>query len=342
MLVTGGAGFVGSAVCRHLINTGRYRVINADKLTYCGNLGSLRSIVDSPSYRFEQADIADGGAMRALMLDESVDAVIHLAAETHVDRSIAQADPFIGTNVVGTSRLLDATLAYWRALPPGRREAFRFHHVSTDEVFGDAGEHGPPFTETSPYAPSSPYAASKAGSDHLVRAWHRTYGLPVVISNSSNNYGPFQYPEKLVPLMILAAIEGRTLPVYGDGGNVRDWLHVDDHAHGLELVLRHGAVAETYLIGGSAERRNIEVVERLCDLIDERQPLAGGRRRRELIAFVVDRPGHDRRYAVDPSKVERALGWRPKRSFEEGLAQTVDWYLANEDWWRRLLAGQTR
>lgn len=333
ILITGGAGFIGSAVCRHLIRSGGYRVINLDKLTYAGNLASLAEVEGSPNYRFVEGDIADGQLVGALLRDEEVDIVMHLAAETHVDRSIDGPGLFIDTNIVGTFRLLNAALGYWRELPPERQSKFRFHHISTDEVFGDLPFDEGVFTEDTPYNPSSPYSASKAASDHLVRAWHHTYGLPVVLSNCSNNYGPYHFPEKLVPLVILNALAGKPLPVYGKGENVRDWLFVDDHARALELIATTGAVGESYNVGGRAERTNLAVVETICDLLDSKRPLQG-RRRRELITFVTDRPGHDRRYAIDPSKIERELGWSAEESFESGLGKTIDWYLDNESWWR--------
>lgn len=336
LLVTGGAGFIGGALCRRLVAGGTWRVVNVDKLTYCGNLSSLSGLERSPNYSFHRADVADGEAMLALMRSEDADSVVHLAAETHVDRSIAGSEPFLQSNVIGTARLIEAALRHRDRLDGERREAFRFLHLSTDEVFGDAGDEGAPFVETSRYAPSSPYAASKAASDHLVRAWQRTYGLPALIANSSNNYGPWQHPEKLIPLMIVNAIRGLKLPVYGDGANVRDWLFVDDHAEALEALLRRGRVGQTYLVGARNERSNIAIVERICDRLDTRRPLAGGRSRRDLIAFVDDRPGHDRRYAVDPSKIEVELGWRPQTGFGEGLDRTIDWYLDNEGWWRSL------
>ena len=329
-LVTGGAGFIGSAVVRLLAGKGR-RVVNVDKLTYAGNLESLRDVAEAPNYRFVEADIGDAPLMLALMQEEQVDAVMHLAAESHVDRSIDGPGVFVETNVVGTVRLLDAALAYWRGLPADRRGNFRFHHVSTDEVFGDLPFDAGIFTEETAYAPSSPYSASKAAADHFVRAWHATYGLPVVLSNCSNNYGPFHFPEKLVPLTILNAVEGRPLPVYGRGENVRDWLHVEDHARALEQVVTRGRVGESYNVGARSERTNLQVVEAICDLVDER---LGGESRRSLISFVEDRPGHDRRYAIDPSKIERELGWHAEESFESGLKKTVDWYLDNEWWWR--------
>ena len=334
VLVTGGAGFIGSAVCRHLAAKGGYHVVNVDKLTYSGNPESLRDLSDSPSYRFYQADICDEQAMRDIMAREQVDKVMHLAAESHVDRSIDGPGIFVETNVTGTFRLLNAALAHWRELDGDSKAGFRFHHISTDEVFGDLPFDSGVFTEETPYAPSSPYSASKAASDHFVRAWHETYGLPVVLSNCSNNYGPYHFPEKLIPLVILNALEGKDLPVYGRGENVRDWLFVDDHARALELVMTRGQVGESYNIGGRAERTNLEVVETICDILDRKTPLPNGGSRRNLIRFVQDRPGHDRRYAIDPSKIERELGWRPEQTFETGLERTIDWYLGNDWWWR--------
>ena len=336
VLVTGGAGFIGSALCRHLVGAGGYRVVNLDKLTYAGNLASLRPIEGDAAYRFVHGDIADSALVRALLAEERIEIVIHLAAESHVDRSIDGPADFIETNVVGTFRLLESVRAYWEGLDGERKARFRFHHVSTDEVFGDLPFDEGVFTEETPYQPSSPYSASKASSDHLVRAWQHTYGLPAVISNCSNNYGPYHFPEKLIPLTILNAIHDLPLPVYGGGLNVRDWLYVDDHAAALEKVATEGRVGETYLIGGRAERRNIDVVRAVCTLLDEKRPRADGRSRTEQIAFVSDRPGHDRRYAIDPSKIERELGWRARETFESGLARTIDWYLAREDWWRPL------
>ena len=334
VLVTGGAGFIGSAVCRHLVGKGGYHVVNVDKLTYSGNPESLRDLADSPSYRFYQADICDEQAMRDIMAREQVDKVMHLAAESHVDRSIDGPGIFVETNVTGTFRLLNAALAHWRELDGDSKAGFRFHHISTDEVFGDLPFDSGVFTEETPYAPSSPYSASKAASDHFVRAWHETYGLPVVLSNCSNNYGPYHFPEKLIPLVILNALEGKDLPVYGRGENVRDWLFVDDHARALELVMTRGRVGESYNIGGRAERTNLEVVETICDILDRKTPLPNGGSRRNLIRFVQDRPGHDRRYAIDPSKIERELGWRSEETFETGLERTIDWYLGNDWWWR--------
>jgi len=336
VLVTGGAGFIGSAVCRHLVSDCGDSVVNVDALTYAGNLESLKAIDNSPHYSFHRSDVCDGQSMLDLMRENDVDAVMHLAAESHVDRSIDGPAAFVETNVVGTFRLLEAARRYHADLPAERQESFRFHHVSTDEVFGDLPFDDSVFSEETAYAPSSPYSASKAASDHFVRAWGHTYGLPVVLSNCSNNYGPFHFPEKLIPLTILNALEGRDLPVYGAGANVRDWLHVEDHARALRCVLTEGKPGETYLIGGRAERTNLAVVEAICDLLDARGKLLDGRSRRDLIRFVTDRPGHDRRYAIDPRKTEAELGWRPRESFESGLARTVDWYLANEDWWRPL------
>jgi dTDP-glucose 4,6-dehydratase len=340
ILVTGGAGFIGSALCRHLVASGRYRVVNLDKLTYAGNLESLREAGDSPDYRFVQGDIGDQATVSELLSAEAIDIVMHLAAESHVDRSIDGPEAFIDTNIVGTFRLLNAALEHWRGLPGERKARFRFHHVSTDEVFGDLPLDEGVFTEETPYAPSSPYSASKAASDHLVRAWHETYGLPVVLSNCSNNYGPFHFPEKLIPLVILNALEGKKLPVYGKGENVRDWLYVDDHVRALELVATKGAIGESYNVGGRAERTNLAVVETICDLLDARQPLPGGAPRRSLIEFVKDRPGHDRRYAIDPSKIERELGWSAAESFESGIERTIDWYLAGDWWWRPIREGK--
>jgi dTDP-glucose 4,6-dehydratase len=334
LLVTGGAGFIGSAVCRHLVGRGGYRVVNLDKLTYAGNLESLSAIEASADYRFVHGDIADDRLVRSLLEDERIEIVMHLAAESHVDRSIDGPAAFIDTNIVGTFRLLNSALDYWRGLDGERQQRFRFHHISTDEVFGDLPFDEGVFTEETPYTPSSPYSASKAASDHLVRAWHHTYGLPVVLSNCSNNYGPYHFPEKLIPLVILNALEGRALPVYGKGENVRDWLFVDDHARALELVATKGRVGESYNVGGRAERTNLQVVETICDLLDKQTPLADGRRRRDLITFVTDRPGHDRRYAIDPAKIETELGWRSAESFESGLEKTIHWYLDNGWWWK--------
>lgn len=340
ILVTGGAGFIGSAVCRHLVQDLGHEAVNVDKLTYAANLQSLKSIADSPLYSFHQVDICDGAAMLDIFRREAVDAVMHLAAESHVDRSIDGPSVFIETNVVGTSSLLEAARTYWNELEGERRERFRFHHISTDEVFGDLPFDDSLFTETTPYAPSSPYSASKASSDHLVRAWHHTYGLPVVLSNCSNNYGPYHFPEKLIPLVILNALENKPLPVYGKGDNVRDWLYVEDHARALVMVATQGKVGSSYNVGGRSERTNLAVVEAICDIVDERRPRDDGTSRRDLITFVTDRPGHDRRYAIDSSKIENELGWHPQRSFEDGLRETLDWYLANEDWWQPIRDGR--
>lgn len=342
-LITGGAGFIGSAVVRELIRGSDHRVVNLDKLTYAGNLDSLASVSDNPRYSFLQADICDSRAVQKAFAEHQPDVVMHLAAESHVDRSIDGPADFIQTNMVGTSVLLEAARGYWGALQesePEKAAAFRFHHVSTDEVYGDLEGPEGLFTETTPYAPSSPYSASKAGSDHLVRAWQRTFGLPTLVTNCSNNYGPFHFPEKLVPLMILNALAGKPLPVYGDGQQVRDWLYVEDHARALIKVATEGAVGETYNIGGHNEKTNLEVVEAICDTLDELVPMqAGGASRRELIKFVADRPGHDRRYAIDASKIARELGWTPRETFATGLRQTVQWYLDNREWWQRVQDG---
>ena len=339
ILVTGGAGFIGSAMVRLLVEGGA-RVINLDKLTYAGNLASLSSVEQAPNYRFVQGDIADRELVGALLREENVDGIMHLAAESHVDRSIDGPEIFVTTNVLGTVRLLATVTEYWQGLSAGRRADFRFHHISTDEVFGDLPFDSGVFTEVTPYAPSSPYSASKAASDHFVRAWHETYGLPVVLSNCSNNYGPFHFPEKLIPLTILNAIDRTPLPVYGRGENVRDWLHVEDHARALELVLTRGRVGESYNIGGREERTNLQVVEAICDLVDQRLGTDGQPSRRSLITFVTDRPGHDRRYAIDPDKAERELGWRTQNDFNGGLAHTIDWYLANRWWWEPIRSGR--
>ncbi|MGF1593854.1 MAG: dTDP-glucose 4,6-dehydratase [Kiloniellaceae bacterium] len=336
ILVTGGAGFIGSAVIRHLIAAGE-AVVNVDKLTYAATPEALEDAAESPRYTFAKVDICDGPALREVFAAQRPDAVMHLAAESHVDRSIDDAADFIQTNVVGTYRLLETATAWWRELDGDARRGFRFHHISTDEVFGALGAEGH-FTEETPYRPNSPYSASKAASDHFVRAWHQTYRLPVVTSNCSNNYGLYQFPEKLIPLMIINALDGKPLPVYGRGENVRDWLHVEDHARALVAVLTGGRVGETYNVGGDSELRNIEVVGMICDLVDELRPPADGGSRRDLIAFVEDRPGHDLRYAVDCAKIKRELGWAPRESFASGLRKTVQWYLDHEDWWRGILA----
>ncbi len=338
VIVTGGAGFIGSAVCRWLIRETACHVVNVDKLTYAANLASLADIARSRRYCFERADVADRAAMERIFRDGQPDAVLHLAAESHVDRSIDDAAAFVRTNLVGTYVLLDVARRYWMELEGARRAAFRFLHVSTDEVYGSLGPSGR-FVETTPYAPNSPYAASKAGSDHLVRAWHHTFGLPALISNCSNNYGPYQFPEKLIPLTILNAAEGKPLPVYGSGSNVRDWLHVEDHARALWMILRAGRPGESYNVGGGNERTNLEVVQRICAILDVLRPLPEGRPHAGLITFVPDRPGHDLRYAIDASKLCRELGWAPRESFETGLHKTVAWYLDRPDWWRPLREG---
>ena len=338
ILITGGAGFIGSALIRHLLNNTEHQVLNLDKLTYAGNLESLASVADHPSYRFLQADIADSVAVGKALSEFQPDAIMHLAAESHVDRSIDGPSAFIQTNIVGTYALLEATRSYWSQLDPARKAAFRFHHISTDEVYGDLHGVDELFTETTPYAPSSPYSASKAASDHLVRAWQRTYGLPVLITNCSNNYGPYHFPEKLIPLVILNALDGKPLPVYGNGQQVRDWLYVEDHARALFKVVSAGQVGETYNIGGHNEQTNLHVVESICALLDELSPRQSGSYK-EQISFVTDRPGHDLRYAIDASKIERELGWKPEETFASGLRKTVLWYLDNLDWCRRVQDG---
>jgi dTDP-glucose 4,6-dehydratase len=342
IMVTGGAGFIGSAVVRRLITQTSHDVLNLDKLTYAGDLRSLQSVASDPRYRFVGADICDERAVERAFATFDPDAVMHLAAESHVDRSIDGPSEFVRTNVTGTGVLLEAARRHWSSLAPQRQRAFRFHHVSTDEVYGEVGDGGY-FAETSRYEPSSPYSASKAGADHLVRAWGRTFGLPVLVSNCSNNYGPFHFPEKLIPLMILNALEGKRMPVYGDGANVRDWLYVEDHAEALCAVLERGAPGETYLIGGNNERTNLEVVEAICDILQDLRPVAPrGPAYRSLIEFVADRPGHDQRYAIDASKIRRELGWRPRESLESGLCKTVRWYLDNAWWWQAVLDGSYR
>ena len=336
ILVTGGAGFIGSAVIRQLLAETNDKVVNVDKLTYAANLSSLPGAAENPRYAFEKVDICDGPALRDVFARHQPDAVMHLAAESHVDRSIDGPGAFIQTNVVGTYELLQAARAHWSALTAERKAAFRFHHISTDEVFGSLGDKGF-FTETTAYSPNSPYSASKASSDHLVRAWRETYGLPVVLTNCSNNYGPYHFPEKLIPLMILKGLSGQSLPVYGKGENVRDWLYVEDHARALRLVLDQGKIGESYNIGGWNERTNVSVVKAICALLDEMHPEGAPHDR--LITYVADRPGHDLRYAIDAGKIERDLGWRPQESFETGLRKTVAWYLANRDWWRAILDG---
>jgi dTDP-glucose 4,6-dehydratase len=339
ILVTGGAGFIGSALIRHLLNETEHQVLNLDKLTYAGNLESLASVSDNPRYRFLQADIGDQPVVAEALAQFQPDALMHLAAESHVDRSIDGPAEFIQTNIVGTYSLLEATRAYWSALPIERKQAFRFHHISTDEVYGDLHGIDDLFSETTPYAPSSPYSASKAASDHLVRAWQRTYELPVLLTNCSNNYGPYHFPEKLVPLVILNALDGKPLPVYGNGQQVRDWLYVEDHARALLKVVTEGRVGETYNIGGHNEQKNLHVVESICALLDELAPRQQGGAYREQITFVADRPGHDQRYAIDAGKIERELGWKPEETFASGLRKTVRWYLDNLDWCRRVQDG---
>jgi len=333
-LVTGGAGFIGSAFVRHAVAATDHHVLVVDKLTYAGNLDSLAPVKDHPRFRFVRADIADAAAMKAALADFQPDVILHLAAESHVDRSIDGPGAFVETNVVGTFVLLQQALGYWRALPKSKAEGFRFHHVSTDEVFGSLGAHGQ-FSEDSPYRPNSPYSASKAASDHLVRAWHHTYGLPVLISNCSNNFGPCHFPEKLIPLIILNALEGKPLPVYGKGENVRDWLYVEDHARALLVIAERGRVGQSYNVGANCERANIAVVRAICALMDELAPDAIGPRER-LITFVADRPGHDLRYAMDARKLREELGWAPQETFESGLRKTVEWYLTNRPWWERI------
>jgi dTDP-glucose 4,6-dehydratase len=339
-LVTGGAGFIGSAVVRKLIGETQARVCVVDKLTYAGNLASLAPVADSDRYRFERVDIGDAARMQAIFADFRPDIVMHLAAESHVDRSIDGPGDFIQTNIVGSFTLLQEALRYWRGLDAEGRARFRFHHISTDEVFGSLGPEGF-FREDTAYQPNSPYSASKAASDHLVRAWHHTYGLPTVMTNCSNNYGPYHFPEKLIPLMIINALEGKPLPVYGNGQNIRDWLYVDDHAEALLAVAERGRIGETYNIGGHNEKTNLEVVKGICALLDELRPDPAGPHER-LIAYVTDRPGHDARYAIDAGKIGRELGWRPKETFETGLRRTVEWYLANSGWWSDIRSGTYR
>ncbi len=344
ILVTGGAGFIGSALIRRLILRTDHHVVNLDKLTYAGNLESLAEIAASERYVFEKVDICDRAEVERVFREQQPDVLMHLAAESHVDRSIDGPAEFIQTNIVGTYTLLEVARQYWQALPEPRREAFRFHHISTDEVYGDLDDTTALFTEQTPYAPSSPYSASKASSDHLVRAWHRTYRLPVLITNCSNNYGPYHYPEKLIPHMILNALRGKPLPMYGDGAQIRDWLYVEDHARALIEVITHGRVGETYNVGGHNEKRNREVVETICDLLEELAPgkPQGIASYRELITFVTDRPGHDRRYAIDAGKIQRELHWTPEETFESGLRKTVAWYLNNLDWCNHVLADDHR
>jgi len=336
ILVTGGAGFIGSALVRHLVRDTPHEVLNLDKLTYAGNLASLEPIANAPRYSFVQADICDAAAVAKAIADYRPDVITHLAAESHVDRSIDGPAEFIQTNVVGTFTMLSAALEHWRTLDEEAKAAFRFHHISTDEVFGSLGEDGF-FTEETPYDPHSPYSASKASSDHLVRAWHDTYGLPVLITNCSNNYGPYHFPEKLIPLMIIKALAGDALPVYGQGLNVRDWLFVEDHARALTRVFERGVPGQSYIIGGRAERKNIEVVTRICETLDAIRPRGDGRSYKDQLTYVADRPGHDHRYAIDPGKIERELGWTAQESFDSGIERTIRWYLDNEEWWRPLV-----
>ncbi|EOU1296638.1 dTDP-glucose 4,6-dehydratase [Cronobacter sakazakii] len=345
ILVTGGAGFIGSAVVRHIINHTQDRVVNLDKLTYAGNPESVASVANSERYAFEQVDICDRAALDRVFKEHQPDAVMHLAAESHVDRSISGPADFIETNIVGTYTLLEAARAYWSSLDDQRKAAFRFHHISTDEVYGDLPHPDewhesaalPLFTETTAYAPSSPYSASKASSDHLVRAWLRTYGLPTMVTNCSNNYGPYHFPEKLIPLVILNALEGKPLPIYGKGDQIRDWLYVEDHARALYTVVTQGQIGETYNIGGHNEKKNLDVVLTICDLLDEIKPKATSYR--EQITYVADRPGHDRRYAIDADKISRELGWRPQETFESGIRKTVRWYLENSQWVENVKSG---
>ena len=346
ILITGGAGFIGSAVIRHIIKNTDDTIINVDKLTYAGNLESLIDVAGSQRYSFEQVDICNRNELDRVLEQHQPDVIMHLAAESHVDRSIDGPSEFIQTNIVGTYTLLEAARSYWQQLTEDLKSSFRFHHISTDEVYGDLDGPEDLFTEQTPYSPSSPYSASKAASDHLVRAWLRTYGMPTVITNCSNNYGPFHFPEKLIPLIILNALEGKPLPIYGNGQQIRDWLFVDDHARALYLVATEGAVGETYNIGGHNEKANIDVVKTLCELLEELVPtnensLASGNKNgfEGLITFVTDRPGHDVRYAIDASKIERELGWKPEETFETGIRKTVEWYLNNRTWWSRVLDG---
>ncbi len=338
VLVTGGAGFIGSAVCRYLVQEKQVQVLNVDKLTYAGVLTSLKGIENNPLYRFEQVDICDQQKMAELFEDFQPDAVMHLAAESHVDRSIDGPSAFIETNVVGTYAMLECAREYWTGLAEEQKETFRFHHISTDEVYGSLGDEGL-FEETTPYDPRSPYSASKASSDHLVMAWFHTYGLPVVMTNCSNNYGPYHFPEKLIPLVILNALDEKELPIYGKGDNIRDWLYVEDHAHALVTVVEAGALGETYNVGGRNERTNLDVVEAICTVLDELRPRKGGSYK-DLITFVKDRPGHDQRYAIDASKLEEELGWKALEIFDTGIRRTVQWYLDNDWWWKPLREGR--
>lgn len=336
VLVTGGAGFIGSAVVRHLVRVRNYEVLTVDKLTYAGNLASLSTVDNNPLHRFLKADICDRSAMQEAFETFKPDRVMHLAAESHVDRSITGAGDFVETNVIGSFTMLEAARLYWSGLPDENKDAFRFLHVSTDEVYGSLGDDGL-FSEETSYDPSSPYSASKAASDHLAKAWARTYGMPVVVSNCSNNYGPYHFPEKLIPLIILNALEGKPLPVYGNGANIRDWLYVEDHAKALDLIAERGRIGETYNVGGRNERRNIDVVKRVCAIMDALHPRGGNHER--LISYVTDRPGHDARYAIDATKLETELGWKAEENFDTGIEKTVKWYLENEWWWAPLRKG---
>jgi len=341
-LITGGSGFIGSNFIRYILqNAEDADVINLDKLTYAGNPANLKEFETDQRYMFIHGDIGDGALIRKLLAESQPTFIVNFAAESHVDRSITGPGDFIRTNIVGTYQLLNESLDFFNGLPEAEKERFRFHHVSTDEVFGSLGDEGA-FTEETPYDPSSPYSASKASSDHLVRAWHRTYGLPVLVTNCSNNYGPYQFPEKLIPLMILNCLEGKPLPVYGDGQNVRDWLYVEDHCGAIHQVIQKGRVGETYNIGGNNEVRNLEIVETICDILDEIRPTPSLNSHRDLITFVKDRPGHDFRYAIDAAKIKTELGWTPKHTFETGIRETIQWYLENESWWEFIRSGEYR
>lgn len=339
IIVTGGAGFIGSAVIRNIVKNTEIQVLNIDKLTYAGNLESLKDVQDEPNYQFQKIDICNMEELTRAFLEFKPDAVMHLAAESHVDRSIDGPAEFIQTNIVGTYTLLEVTRKYWLTLNEERKRKFRFHHISTDEVFGDLEGTSNLFTEKTPYAPSSPYSASKASSDHLVRAWYRTYGLPIIITNCSNNYGPYHFPEKLIPLIILNALDNKPLPIYGNGQQIRDWLFVEDHAKALYKVVTQGKIGETYNIGGHNEKQNIEVVKTICKILDELKPQTNNKKYEELIVFVKDRPGHDLRYAIDASKIAKELNWKPHETFESGIRKTVEWYLNNLDWCRRVQDG---
>lgn len=340
ILVTGGAGFIGSAVIRHIIQNTNNQVLNIDKLTYAGNLESLKEIDQNPNYQFKKIDICDADEITKAIEEFQPNAIMHLAAESHVDRSIDGPAAFIQTNIVGTYTLLEAARKYWMSLEGESQQNFRFHHISTDEVYGDLEGTTDLFTETTSYAPSSPYSASKASSDHLVRAWHRTYGLPVIVTNCSNNYGPYHFPEKLIPLVILNALDAKPLPVYGNGQQIRDWLFVEDHAHALYKVVTEGEVGETYNIGGHNEKQNIEVIKTICKILDELKPQANGQAYESLITFVKDRPGHDLRYAIDATKIQNELGWSPTETFETGIRKTVEWYLNNQEWVAHIQSGE--